>query len=475
MSGLRFGTRGWHLLVSLLVVVAGLAALDQRMLNNAPYYGVRPADATWVMTTGDFPQFWQELEDGDVFARIENAWPRPQGDLELAVRFVTGIRPTPTRWRIWFGERLTLSQSPAGTGCSVYPGFLLRTLAHAAHWLGNRPDDSGIMKFNGMHYAWRDDFLVFSRSRPFVQACLATGVRTPLRSGSGSEVAVHWFGPHEGYIRLLHGPGLPVEGRIKLDLTDGAPPLSLTNAWPSPPPAAALTVRNWGDLLKVASVANDGLVWFEPWAQTMSSVQAAWLHYELQPLPENWDNGATQFSIALRGIDTNGYVPIPDLALVIREESPVAGEHPFRVLFARQLSVDYEWSGVPGVYVPWLGETLSPCLGQYDRDYIATLNEPAMAALVGALSAGPADPPDVDVTLRIAWKPAAEAAQNFVAQAAAQNLWPASYRDQNQPWISPMLEALGMLGNVRINGTVLPDGWLGIDGRLFDADSSYDR
>ncbi len=472
-NGFRSSLRGWRMLAALGLVLAAVTILDRRLLDAAPLYGVRPADATWVLSTGDFPKFWRDLEAGDVFTRVQENWPRPQGELERAVRLATGIRPSPTRWRIWLGERFTVAQSPDGIGYSVYPGILLRAVAYVAQPLGFGVDESGVGEYNDIFYAWRDRFLVFSRDRAYVQACVQRGVQTTLRSGAGGDLAFHWFGDHEGYLRVSTGSALPVDGRVKLALTDGAVPLSLTNAWPSPP-AAALTVRTWDDLRTVGSVADAALEQFQPWLESKAALRQAVHHWNLQPLPSDWDSRSTQFSLALRGAEVSGFIPIPDLALVMREDAPVTGNHPLRPIFDGQLAVDYEWQGEPGVYFPWLGENLSPCLGRYGHDYIATLNEPAMAALAGTLTAGPTTAPNVDTTLRVSWAPAAAIARDVVLNAASRGLWPGSSGAEVQEKVTPILDAIGTLGTLRMDGTVLADGWIELDGMLFEPDSSFE-
>jgi hypothetical protein len=470
----KLGSNFWRYraAIALLAILGGFALMDRRMLNSAPLYGVRPADAQWVLSTGDFPTFWREWERGDVFARIEEDWPRPQEDLELSIRLATGIRPTPVRWRLWLGERFTAAHSPEGLGCSVYPGLLLRTASTVAYLLGRRPDAAGIAEKNGIYYTWRDGFLIFSKDRSYVVACIENGVTSPLRSGSDESLALHWTGAHEGYMRMLGGPGVPVEGRLKIALNDGSRPVSVTNAWPDAP-VASVTARTAADLQTLGAAADDALSAFSPWETTKSVVREAIPLWGLQPLPEGWDEGIAQLGLALYGADTAGFVPIPDLSLVMREDAPVTGDHPFRALFEDQLAIDYEWQGEPGVYLPWLGETLSPCLGRFGHDYIATLNEPAMASLVGALRSGPSDPPDVDLTLRVSWKPASDLAKQAISTFATGGLIPRMSAEEAQREITPMFDAIGELGTLWIDGKALEDGWTEFNGYLFDSRPSH--
>ena len=472
LSRVNSSLRGWRAFLAAVLLLAALALLDQQILRAAPLYGIRPADAEWVLSTGDFPSYWRNLESGDVYARIREDWPRPQGDLELAVRLATGIRPTPARWRMWLGERLTVAASREGMGCCVYPGLLLRVAGRLAQVFGYSPDATGIAQFNGTYYTWRDGFLILSRDRPYVEACLKRGDSGPLRSGADTELAFHWTGPHEGYVRTRPGDGFPVEGRLHITVSDGDSPLSLTNAWPTPP-VAAITARNTDDLASIGTAAEHALGAFDQWDVVKSSVLEAVDHWELQPLHGDWDAGVEQVSLALQGVDTTEFFPVPDLSFVMRQQSPIAGDHPLRPLFADNVAIDYEWHGQPGVYVPWLGEGFSPCLSGHGLDWIATLNEPAMASLVGALGSGPSEPPDVDAALRISWGPASEILKSLVLHAAERELIPGYSEQEARSDFSPKFDALGKLGALQLNARALEDGWLEFDGRLFSRGESH--
>jgi len=473
LSQVSSSLRGWRALLAAALLLALLVLLDRQILRSAPLYGIRPADAEWVLSSGDFPSYWQNLESGDVVARIGDDWPRPQGDLELAIRLATGIRPTPARWRLWLGERLTVARSPDGTGCCVYPGLLLRAAASVSPIFGLAPDAMGIAQWNGLHFTWIDGFLIVSPDHPYVEACRRRGDSGALRSGADPEIALHWTGPHEGFIRTRPGEGFPVEGRMKVSLSDGDPPLSVTNAWPTPPVTSIVT-RRTDDLASLGAAADDAFGASDAWTDVKSAILETIGHWDLQPLSAEWDAGTEQVGLALHGIDTNEFFPVPDASFVMRQQSPITGDHPLRALFSGDLAVDYEWHGQPGVYVPWLGESLSPCLSGYGRDWIATLQEPTMASLVGAMRSGPTEPPDVDAALRISWNSASEILKSFVLNAKERGLVPGYGMEEARAKIAPKFDALGKLGTLQLDARALGDGWLDFDGRLFNPGEPHD-
>ncbi|MCC6487071.1 MAG: hypothetical protein IT364_06185 [Candidatus Hydrogenedentes bacterium] len=463
---IRNGLRGWRSLLAFVVLLVILVWLDQRTLAAAPVHGIRPQGAAWVLSTADFPGFWRRLAQGDVFQRMRKDWPRPQGAFELAMRLDTGVRPTPLRWRVWLGKRFTLAESQGEVGLCVFPGILLRTVDWSARIIGHQPDSDGIAIYGPYHYAWRDGFLIASRSRDYVMNCLVNGDAGPLRSGSDGELAFQWTGDHEGYMRTLPGPGLRVEGRVHMSLTDGEGPLSLTNAWPHSP-VLSITARATDDLLSVAAVVQDAADSLPAWAAQEQLLSTALSRWDTSLLPENWDAGVHHAAFALLDVSVEDTLPIPDAALVLRGGAASGATHPLAPLASGHASIPYEWEGQPGLYIPWLGEQLSPCLGRSGRDWIVTLNEPSMAALAGSLSPGPAETADVDLAVRMSWEKAGKAAQGIARSIAYNSLLPRMNAEETRRALPPKIDALSRLGALHINARAEGE-WLSFDGNLCD-------
>lgn len=460
------GLRGWRALLAFAIVAAMLVWMDQRTLAAAPLHGIRPQGSTWVLSTSNFPQFWRRLAQGDVFERMRKEWPRPQSAFELAIRLDTGIRPTPLRWRVWLGQRVTMAKSQDDIGLCVFPGILLRTVDWSARLLGHRPDADGIAVYGPYHYAWRDGFLIASRSREYVMNCLVNGDTGPLRSRSDGELAFQWTGSPEGYIRTLPGPGLRVEGQVHMRLSDGEGPLSLTNAWPQPP-VFAITARTTDDLLTLAAMVEHAAASLPEWESHKQSLSIALSGWDVTQLSESWDSGFHHVALALLDVSVEDTLPIPDAAFVMRGGTTANAAHPLAPLAARHVSIPYEWDGQPGLYIPWLGEQFSPCLGRSGRDWIVTLNEPRMAALAGSLSAGPAETADVDVTLRMSWEKVGKTAQGIAGSIASNSLLPRMSGEEAQGALSPKIDALSHLGTLHINARAEGE-WVSFDGNLCD-------
>lgn len=457
--------RGWRVLLATLAALALIAWADQRVVDSAPLHGLRPKDADWIMSTTDFPGFWKRLEHGDVFQRLEEDWSRPQSAFELAVRQASGIRPTPLRWRIWLGQRLTLAHAPEGIGLCVYPGILLRAVGSVDQLLGPAADESGVRSSRGTYYAWRGGNLIVSQSHDYVQACLQDGDTGPLRSSVGGELAFQWGAPYEGYLRTLPGSGLRIEGRIKAPFRDGDRPLTLTNAWPSTP-LAAITVRRAADLRLLGAILDRAVGATQELTEAKRLAGLVWGQWGMDALPDGWDADVDHLAIMVQDINVDETLPVPTGAAVFRSASAANGPHPLAALAENRRTIPYEWQGQPGVYIPLLGEQCSLCLGQYGRDWIATSDEPEMAALAGALSPGPVEAADVDLTIRVSWDKTAAVVKSLVFRAAQLELIPGVNGDDVQQNLPPVMDALSHLGTMELDGRA-GDGWLAFEGALF--------
>lgn len=442
--------RGWRLPLATLLALILLAAADEWFVESAPYHGYYPGNAYWAISSSQFPSNWRRIESSDVYGRLVEEWPRPQNEIELAIRLGAGVRPTPVRWRLWMGSRFVVAQSPEGIGVSTYPGFLLRVLdGLRSTVLGRGPD--GIAQWGAYYYSWRDGFLIVSRSREYVISSLGERGANQLRSRSDGNLTFQWFGENEGFMRLLPGDDMPVEGQVRISVADGTTPITLANAWPGNP-VFAITVRTGEDVTQISRVLDAAASGLPIWDKLKRGGSVLWRSWNLGTLPANWDAPADQLSLALLNVDVQSDLPLPDLAFVMRGSGARVIQHPMLTLAGGRATVPYEWAGEPGVAVPLLGPALMPCFGQSGRDWIATVNESTMASLAGAMSAGPACPPDVDIAVRLSWERAGKIAESIVEKAGALELIPGVNVSDVQRDVGPKLRALSQLGEAALEG-----------------------
>jgi hypothetical protein len=136
----------------------------------------------------------------------------------------------------------------------------------------------------------------------------------------------------------------------------------------------------------------------------------------------------------------------------MRGSEPRVVQHPMLALAGDRVKVPYEWAGEPGIAVPLLGKELTLCFGRSGRDFIATINEETMASLGGAMSAGPACPPEIDIALRISWEHAGKFAETIAEKAGALELIPRTNASDVQRDVAPRLRGLAQLGDASLEG-----------------------
>jgi len=441
--------RPWRALLGAAAAVVLLVWIDAQV-KRAPIPGYCPQSTTWVAAAEDFGRFYQGLEQCDAAKALSDHVPRDLFDYQLAVRKATGIRPTPLRWRVWMGNAFLAGVAPEGVGFCTRPGLLLRA-ADALRRRFVRPVHGGrVFTLGRLFYGWRNGFLIVSPSHRYVTASLEADVPEVAASRARDELRVHALRDRRAVVRIRAADGLPVSGWVAGAVTKRNAPLSLPDAWPEAP-LISVSASRWADLARlplwIHSAAAPGHVW-PPWLEGV--VETASEQWRVDRLPEDWDAGVRECSLAVMDVDTEEVTPVPEVAVVLRADGSAHGPHPLEPLAPEGQTIPYEWNGQPGLLAPWLGEKLTVCLGSYDRDWLATSQEPVMNDLIGALR--PADPVEADVVVRVNWQELAATAGVLVRKAADFELIPRMNAQDAQKRLIPFLRAASELGSARLEG-----------------------
>jgi len=453
---------GLALAAALALLALALLWLDARM-KRAETVGYCPADAMWVAAAADFPALWNQIAQTDVARRLagpEMLWRR---DLDALFNVVTGKPLTPVQWRRWWGTRFLAAQSPAGRGFCVQPGVAMRLTDWAQHRLGKVSNEYGIRANQGVFYAWRDGCLIISTSRDYVVACLTGGRTVREAFAQPDEIGLRWFGPGEGVVRIRAQNGLPVTGSIQAAVSHRDTPLTLVEAWPDAP-LVAVTTSRLADLRTAfawVGEAGDHCPLFADLRRLASLLSRQW---HRDRLPDGWDDAIGECAVALLDVDTTASLPVPEAAMIFRQEAPLPGAHPLSPLAAGAQPVPYEWNGQPGLVVPWLGEKMALCLGRDGPNWLVATQEPRMNALVGRLDAG--RPVTADMSVEVNWRKAGACAEALIRQAAVAELIPRMDLDDAEAQLVPWARALGRLGRLHIefrsqNDRLAFEGFLG--------------
>lgn len=455
----------WAGIAAAVCVFIALTAVDQR-LKQAPHGGFIPETASWRIHCRDLPLFWQTAERTPGMKALLEAAPQLRYSGELRVRLATGIRPTPARWRVWFGSAFTVAGLDNARGCSFKPGILL----HAAHCInrliGPVPDASGVYRFRRFHYAWREGYVIVSASPDYVAAALRAG--SPLRVGSmeRDECAIAWNGAESGSLRIRAGDGWAVSGSIPGVVTQRTRPLTLAGAWPDPAPILVATATRAADLPGLAAAAKpligaiipQGSVSFENMlAAATGQLAQVW---GTGPWAAAAGENTEECAFALTGMDANYTLPVPEVALIAR--TPESRSLPEENA-PEWTAFPHEWNGVRGVVYPFLGEAITGCFAPWESGWIMASRERVMGQFAGRIPVLPDHPADAYV--RLDWPGAADAAQTIVRTLAQHELLPGMNLREAEALILPGLRALGGFGVAYLDLWSAPGG-IRFEGRL---------
>ena len=454
--------RGWRLFLAFIVLSLALIWLDARVKNGAGAAGFCPENPTWILSAEDFPTFWETASETREFDLLRHEVSNPLAFLERQVRLGTGIRPTPGRWRVWFGHRLLVAESKEGQGLCVYPGVLLRA-AHALNALTSTPVDSQpIYQFGSYFYAWRQRYLVASPSLAYVEATLSAPPPVVELSQGSREIRVQWTGQPGGAVRLRALDGFPVEGRLRLATTDRDLPLHLnsTSDWE---PAVVLTTSSWQDARAVIEAAMRLASLSETGRRMRELFVKPWERWQIDELPHNWDLGISQMTFALADVQFVDHTAVPVFAATFDSERPIRGSHPLLPLTATLPTQPCEWHGKSGVRASLWGDAFALCLGHTENSWHAATQEPLMEILTR--EEPPADQLPSDLVLRWNWNKNARLLTRLLAEAAANERLGKYSSDDFEQDVAPWLRALEDFGWLELIGES-DSGWTTFRGAL---------
>lgn len=435
-----------------IAVIIVFAVWDARV-RRTDRPGFCPPDVSWTCVSRDFPSAWFGLLQSETWKNVQHASGSPMASWERDIRLAIGIRPTPSRWRLWLGDALLAASAPEGTGICAHPGILLRTAARCRSFF-RRAGEDAVAQYGDYYYAWRDGFLIASTSHAYVTASLRApepALETPrLRD----EIAFQWRQAPEGAILIRGANDIPVHGHIEIPWTARTTPMSLPNAWPERPILVVSAARA-PDLLRFGSLAGRFVAGDERWEGACALAAAVVERWALPDLPEDWHAAIDHCSMALLDVDFRDPLPMPRLAFAMRPRGFVRAEHPL-VAWAEALHpVRHEWAGQGGVVAPLWGQDLSLCLGRTAMDWLVTTQEPDMARL--AAQFGPGSPVHADIAIRLDWEKLANITQSAITRMGDLGLVPGmDAREAAAAWANN-IHAVESLGALFLEGVAIHD------------------
>jgi hypothetical protein len=449
------------------VLAAALIGIDNR-ISRAPHPGFT-GPCEWRLYAPDLPRFAKAFMALPPAAAAEREMPDFFSTLSKDFEQRAGFRFSPARWRYGLGPQLVAGGNESGVIGCFYPGLLARTVhALRVKVLQREPVQDAIYRYGEHYYAWRGRFLLVSPSLKMVQTALdAPPVKLPPQQFTGRhEIRISLPNrlPIET-VTLSAAPGMPVRMIMKTLVTRRRTPLELAGAAPDDP-LISLTASRWQDIRACLDTAAE-LLPEEMKALFPASLPALAGHLAgAEKLPLDWDAGITETALALTGLDTSAFLPVPEIAVMMRQTADRPGGHPLDALFSGRPVFPYEWNGCPGRLSPVLGEKVSLCLAQDGAVALAASREPVMAGLAGRLKK--TAPVRADLVLTWAWPELARQTEILLRRAAAAELIPGMNCRDAESRILPWLRVMAAMGRARFTG-VCDGGGLVLDGVLINA------
>ena len=437
----------WGILIALL---CSGAWIDSRLVRQESGTAYVPEDADCLVVVDDFPALCNELNGTEAAKSLEDALRMPLYELVVGLRNTTGIRPTSWRWRLWLGPRLAVAHNSGGWGGCARPGVLMRIVTSF-----QRTPADGIFSWNSLFYRWRDGFMIFGPSRDFVAKSLAAPPRALDAANAPAEIrATFKQGDLQAFLSVQPEKGFQISGWIQpphgvLSASkEHTASLSLVNTWPESP-LLAITSARWEDLRLVTDLRFLLLRYIDPYKASMWYQGEKFLadQWGIAQLPKNWSLSTQEFGLALFDTGLDGVLPVPELALVLRQAA--AGRpNPLEPLAHTGTVLPYEWEGKRGQIVPYLGERWALCLARDDKDWFATSNQLLMGKGLGKLSAGP--PIQADLMLQLDWMKLGECMTRILNAAAEEELlmWK-DVSDLGRDWM-PYVDGMKKLGTLEL-------------------------
>lgn len=444
-------SRGWN---RRALALAGLAcfllvAADAR-LKEARSAGFRLDGWTWEAQVANAPDFWERLAALPAADSFEASAPDALRAIEVAIRKTTGIRPTPSRMRLWAGYQAAIGGEGEDWCLILRPGLLLRLTSVVRSPV--QPLEDGAPFARELAAGWRDGFLLIASSPAYLERMRREG--QPLSDEAGSEQAVALAWPANGAaLRLDAAPDLPFALELPVQPPSG-PPMRAPDGWDD----AAGWVACRGGFAPEATAAVAALLGRLPEADAIRAYAEAWWRaytpVELVPPRENaWAAGL--FEAGWSGESLTAEVVWSEFGPGVETAEP----------WAEALRAPHQWDETPGWLVPVEGAARTWGMVSEPEALHRTSHEHLMPRQLAATFQ-----PDSQAVLaaRLDWLRASESARAILREAADAEWIPGWNRRDVEREIIPLLDAFGGWGRFELrleerDGVIAGAGYLARD------------
>lgn len=437
----RTGKR--HLALGLVLLAAGSAVcgVDRRLKTSETAGFVLPA-ADWRLEATNLPGCWTRWRDLDPYGAFQKSAPSSLQAVSVAVRKLSGVRPTPQRLRLWLGNHFLIGGDEDGWCLSARPGVALRA---ASLFLPAAPDveaRDGQPFWASCAYGWRDGFFLLASSRGYLERVIAEGQPVPRSADPGDTIAISWAGNVPGFCRVSAKDQLPVTFSLERITPAADATLVHADGWPDALCWVAFHDGSTAQALTDMGTALARRVTGDTYWPAVESVwklwRAAYRPFTFSPQP-----GAER---ALGVFEADFHADIPAVESVWAEQGD--GGATLANLAAAAPRRDHRWNETEGWLFPLPGEARAWAAAYHGGALYVASGESLMPAV---LAADTQTPETGVAALAIRWKPFAQALKGLVRRAATDELLPGLNEDDVSADVLPNLEALEDWGMLQLH------------------------
>lgn len=437
-----------------LAVIGALVLADCALVRGSSA-GYAVNGATWRIEAHNVPALLRAWNQLDTVADMRAASPALHHEIPLAIRRMTGIRPTPLRARLWLGERFLLSGDDQGWCLSLRPGLLMRLAGIVVSPLRSaQPEDF----WAGYASGWRDGHLLVASSARYLDRMQSAGAAQAATVDDPEVLRLRWEGETAGTLDLAAREDLPL--RLALDgPAEGAARLHFADAWPDAMVRVNLHRGGPAERLLSGLLAWGGRQFVPETAALISAIaREAWPAYCPLDLTAF---SAGEWAFGLESVDLNPDVPVIETRWAARP-----GDYPAPTGWPPAGAREHRWNDQSGWIIPVPGAARAWALAERDGIWLLSSSEADMAA---RLAEAPVEPEIGLGAFRLHWSPAAAIAISAIRRAARDGLVSGMDEDYLEGVLIPRIQSFAGWGTLQFQlrddaGAITGEGTLARNG-----------
>lgn len=443
-------------MVVLVVVLGALYTIDKRLKTGGPEGFLAPS-TQWQVAATDLPAAWEQWRGLDSCEAFRTHAPDVLQSLPVAVRKITGVRPTPERLRLWLGAHAVLSGDRDGWSVSFRPGLLMRVASLFVSPARPVPLDGDQPAWARCAWGWREGVVVLASSTAYLDRVLLEGTPVVPSERPNDVLSITWSGDTKMALDLTLEDHLPFSLAIADIAATEQSTLRHGAGWSDAVCWGVL--HDEGISQALAGVAREmaSFLMGDDWLNAGRSIVRAPWDAAIPIVPG--DDPKTERAMGIFKADFEA--DIPELEVIWVQVGDPANTLAY---FATWMSPrEHRWNETTGWLYPLPGEARAVAAAFQGETLYVTSHEHSMPLL---LAGDPGEGVPGVAAFGLQWKSFSAALAGLMRRAADGGLLPEHNAEDIASDVLPVFEALGDWGRFEMELTAGEDGGLRGQGYL---------